>query len=164
MKAVIIGFAACYKSSAGRLAAQKLNCDFADVDKLIENKAGASAGEILRTQGETAFRQLETQVLCELAQRDNVIVSCGGGSVLSPTFELLAENSTAVWLTASAKTIYNRLNGRTRPLFDNLSLNELEVKIKERGALYSKYAAVKISTDNRSSAQVAEEIVSLLKK
>lgn len=160
---VLIGFAACYKSSAGKIVAKKLGYNFADVDKLIESKAGVTVSEIFKTQGEAVFRKLETETLTELSQADNCVISCGGGSVLSPEFFKLTQNAAVVWLTATAKTVYNRLNGATRPLFDNLTVDELSSKMAERTELYAKYATHIIATDARSSRQVADEILKAIK-
>lgn len=162
-KIVLIGFAACYKSSAGKIVAKNLGYNFADVDKLIESKAGATVSEIFKTQGETVFRNLETETLTELADLDNTVVSCGGGSVMSKEFAKLAQSAAVVWLTATPKTVFNRLNGATRPLFDNLTLTELASKMAERNELYAKYATLKITTDARSSRQVADDVLKAIK-
>lgn len=163
-KIVLIGFAACYKSSAGKIIAKRLGYKLADTDKLAQDKAGMPVSRILNELGEQAFRQIEGETLIAVSQMENVVISCGGGSVLSQDFATLAKDSEVVWLTATAQTIYKRLNGKTRPLFDSLTVDELQAKMDERHSLYERYSTLRFTTDNRSSRQVAEEVLSVLNK
>lgn len=163
-KIVLIGFAACYKSTVGKRLAESLNLKFVDTDKRIEAQIRMPISKIISEYGEEKFRAIESETIKSVAQLDGAVVSCGGGSVLSDEFETLAEKSVVLWLTASAETVRDRLNGRTRPLFDGLSLNELQIKIEERKNLYRKYASAEISTDGLTSMQVFEKALKTLKK
>ena len=162
MKLVIIGFATSYKSSVARHLSQKLNIPLFDVDKLVESQSGMSIAQIFAQHGESHFRYLESQVIEELATKTNCVVSCGGGSVLSEAFEQLATNATIVWLKVDGKNVHRRLTGRTRPLFDNLSVAQLEQKIEQRNPYYAKFATVDVDTNGKSSKQVVAELCSKL--
>lgn len=162
MKLTIIGFATSYKSTVAKHLSKKLNLPLYDVDKLIEEQAGMSISQIFAEHGEGYFREMESGVICRLATKPTGIVSCGGGSVLSPEFPSLAQNTTVLWLKVDAKTAHKRLNGVTRPLFDSLTVGELSTKIDQRNPLYAKYATVELDTSGKPSKQVVEEVYKLL--
>lgn len=168
MKTILIGFAACYKTTVGKLLSQKFNCRFFDVDEQIEAAEQKTVAEIFSDGGERAFRAAETDVLLSLqsmlqSQSDlDCVIACGGGSVLSPTFLDFSNLGIVVWLTANAQTVKSRLTFGTRPLFDGLSTCALEQKIVEREALYASFADFSVSTDGKTSSAVAEEVFRLL--
>lgn len=157
MKIIIIGFAACYKTTVGKLLSQELNCQFFDVDALVENAKQQTVAEIFAEHGEQTFRNAETEIVNSLSGVCG-IVSCGGGSVLSPNFSGFAKTGKVVWLKANAETIKSRLTCGTRPLFDNLSLTELQQKIAQREKLYAPFADICVDTCGKTSEQVAAEV------
>ena len=158
MKIVLIGFACCYKTSAGELLAKKLNYAHIDVDKMIEAGAGKSVAEIFETSGEKEFRRFERQALLSLMPCRDTVISCGGGSVLADSFEEFAEGATVVWLTAKADTVVSRLGGVSRPLFDGKSADDIARLMDVRAQYYAKYADIIVSTDNLTSSQVADAV------
>lgn len=162
MKIVLIGFACCYKTSAGELLAKKLNYAHIDVDKMIEAGAGKSVAEIFASSGEREFRKLERQALLSLIPCEDVVISCGGGSVLADSFDVFAEGATVVWLTANADTVVSRLGGVSRPLFDGKSADDIYRLMDVRAPYYAKYADLVISTDNLTSNQVADIVFNKL--
>ena len=164
MKIVLIGFACCYKTSAGELLAKKLNYAHIDVDRMIEAGAGKSVAEIFATDGEGEFRKLERQALLSLIACDDIVVSCGGGSVLADGFKVFAEGATVVWLTASADTVVSRLGGVARPLFDGKSVGDIAKLMDGRAQYYAEYADLTVATDNLTSAQVSDILYSKLVK
>lgn len=163
MKVVLIGFATSYKTTVGSLVAKQLQCSFWDVDSLVEEVAHSAVSEIFAQQGEEAFRKLENDVLEKLSDVSGV-VSCGGGSVLAKNFQAFAQNGTVVWLKTSAHSVKQRLTVGTRPLFDNLSAQQLAQQIERREKLYRKFADVCIVTDNKTSQQVVDEVLQFLKR
>lgn len=163
MKLVIIGFATSYKSTVAKHLSHKLNIPLLDIDKLVESQAGATIAQIFAEQGESHFRALESHVILDLSQKDDCVISCGGGSVLSPDFPQLCQNATVLWLKVDAKSAHKRLNGHTRPLFDNLTEQQLAHKIAERTPLYAKYANLTLDTSAKGSKQVLAEVCKLLK-
>ena len=163
-KIILIGFAACGKSSVGRLLADRLGCEFVDTDGELERVSNLAVSDIFKLYGEERFRQLESELLASLTDRINVVISCGGGSVLVDSFQSFAAHSTAVLLTATAQTVRDRLNGFTRPLFDRLSVQELDECIERRSHIYQGYADVEFSTDGKTPEQVGEEIYNYIIK
>ena len=162
-KIILIGFATCYKTTVGKLLAKKLNCAFVDTDAEIECLEKMSVQQIFDTQGEAYFRRKENELFRALDACDTV-VSCGGGSVLAESFDEFKRNSVVIWLTASADTVKSRLGGVARPLFDGLTVEQLEERIAERTSLYSRFACITFPTDSKTPEQVAEEIYTWIKK
>lgn len=162
MNIVLIGFACSYKTSVGKLLADKLNYNYVDTDLMIEQTSNRSIADIFATQGEQSFRSMESALLDVVSTMQDTVVSCGGGSVLSRRFEQLTQNATVVWLMSCAETVYSRLGDSKRPLFDGKTVEELDTMIQQRTPLYHKYANITVSTDNKTSQQVADQIQNIL--
>ena len=79
MTIYLTGFMGCGKSSTGRRVARALGYTFADTDCLVEETAGKSIARIFAEEGETVFRQLETEALVAIPQEGNTVVATGGG-------------------------------------------------------------------------------------
>lgn len=158
---MLIGFACCYKSAVGAIVARARGMRFVDCDALTQQLAGASVQELFH-RGEAEFRRYESAALDLLSDSDGTVIACGGGSVLSPSFELVARGATVVWLTASAATVKTRLGHTPRPLFDGLDERQLCDFIRLREPIYRKYAQLQLSTDGMSPDEVATRLLALL--
>lgn len=156
-KIVLIGFATCYKSTVGKLLADKLGYNFINTDEEIARACNKSIQQIFETCGEAYFRQMESEQL-RAVKGDNVVVACGGGAVLSDGFGEFIRDSVVIWLTALAETVHARLGSESRPLFDNLSVRQLRDVIQTRSLEYGKYAHAVFPTDGKTSEQVAEQV------
>jgi 3-dehydroquinate synthase len=98
------------KSTLGKRLAEQLDLPFHDLDELVVTQAGLSIPEIFASQGETAFRDLESQVLQRLVATQFGVIALGGGALLSPSNRALVEQSgTALLLTASLEVLLARL-------------------------------------------------------
>ncbi len=114
----LCGFMASGKSTVGPLLADKLGWDFLDLDTLIERQSGRSISDIFSTDGEAAFRQLETQALKELASSSHLVLALGGGATEAPDNQALLHSlGPLLWLHASFDTCLARMGDiSTRPL------------------------------------------------
>lgn len=158
---VLIGFACSYKTSVGKLIAKSLNVQHFDTDELVEQQCGMSAGELIDCSGQQALRDAEKQIVGTLPL-NNCVVSCGGGVPLSDSaMRLLKRNSVIVWLRTSAPQVQLRLKNSTdyRPLHRTKDLASLTVFVAERDNIYKLYADVDVSTDGKTSQNVAEEVL-----
>ncbi|MCQ2591354.1 MAG: AAA family ATPase [Treponema sp.] len=79
---VLIGMPGCGKSTVGRKLAKQLNMTLFDTDEEIKTQQGMTPSEIITNQGEPAFRQIEAEICAQLATKNNVIISTGGGAIL----------------------------------------------------------------------------------
>ena len=118
---ILIGFMGCGKTSVGIKLSYRLKQTFLDTDKQIEKKQGRSIREIFASDGEAAFRQMETECIKELLAgtgNSKQIFSTGGGTpVKEENRELLKRLGTVVYLKVSPEVVYERLKGDTsRPL------------------------------------------------
>lgn len=153
------------KTSVGQIIASKLNLNFIDTDILIEEEAGISISRIFSRHGEDYFRSLEGKILAAVVNdRNDFVLSTGGGIVISPQNRKLLLNQTkAFLLKASPEEIYRRTkDDENRPLLaGETPLSNIRGLIKARTDFYNKFTN-KIETENKSPCEVAEEIIFLL--
>src|SRR5262245_7017378 len=106
----LIGYRGTGKTTIAPLLAQSLGWQPMDTDQLVMAKAAKSIAEIFRTAGEERFRDLESEILAELARGSNQVVSTGGGIILrEPNRQLLRQHGWVVWLQSSPEVILRRL-------------------------------------------------------
>ena len=151
----IIGMPGAGKTTIGRMLAERMGRPFYDTDDEITAKTGCSAAELLSTEGEDAFRALETEVLHELGRKSGCIISCGGGVVTKPeNYRLLHQNSTIVRLDRNI----DLLETSNRPLSERDGVQAL---FEKRDPLYKRWADVDIS-NNATKEEVVEGALTAL--
>ena len=157
----LIGFMGTGKSSVGRLVAEKLRFEFLDTDELLEARAGKSITEIFAQQGEPAFRDLEHQLVVDLADRSRTVIATGGGLPVNPAnLDRLKQRALVVCLWASPGKIFERVHSQThRPL-----LHDPDPEAKIRALLaarepYYRQADVLVNSDSRTIREVVQQVV-----
>ncbi len=161
----LIGFSGTGKSLSGIKAAELLRMPFVDMDDLIEYRIGKSISRIFEDDGEAAFRNIETELLQELSQKTRRVVSTGGGvPVRTENREIMHTSGLIILLTATPKTIHQRLTAREnrsrilRPLLgDDAPKIKIAKLLDEREEAYS-CADRTVDTEGLSHKQVAEAI------
>lgn len=160
---VLIGFMGSGKTTVGIRLSWKLKMSVEDTDKMIERRAGKSISDIFATEGESAFRQMETNLLKEISEKNySRILSVGGGTPVNPVNRpLLKKCGTVVYLRLQPETVYKRLKEDTqRPLLQcEDPLEKIRTLLKEREAAYAECADIIIDVDDITVDQVAEEIL-----
>jgi shikimate kinase len=114
----LTGFSGSGKSTIGPLLANSLGFEFIDLDKAIEQSADKSINRIFAEEGETAFRALELNTLETIINRQDLVVSLGGGVLENDLcFSLIRKHGTLVYLKSSPEILTMRLQHKTdRPL------------------------------------------------
>ncbi len=163
MNIILIGFMGTGKSSVAPLVADKLNMEYIEMDKLIEKKAGKSIERIFRDGGEIAFREFEVAVARDLRNINNAVVSCGGGVVMNKIIiDYLKFNGIVIGMFADFDTIFKRVAGDLpRPLFKDRKVAEKLYNFRK--PMYELYSDKRVSTDNKSVEEVAEEIIEVIR-
>lgn len=174
---VLVGPPSSGKSTIGRALAQRLGADFVDVDEVIEERTGKPIGEIFATDGEPAFRELETattiQTLTELsasgrsAARPNMgnsaVVSLGGGAVTSAEIRAALAPYRVVWLRVGIAAAADRIGLNTaRPLLLGNVRGQLIKLMREREPMYAEVATISLATDHQEPAELVESIIQQL--
>jgi shikimate kinase len=162
----LIGMMGAGKSTVGRILARELGYRFVDTDALIERVAGMSVSEIFAERGEEGFRELEAQVLGEVAAYKNLAVATGGGIVLRRHNWSYLQHGIVVWLDVPAELLMARLQGdTTRPLLRNPDpKGKLQQLLEERQSLYAQ-ADVRVSVgEGETPQQVAARVIEGVRK
>lgn len=160
-----IGFMGAGKSTIARKLARSCGIASLDMDKYIERAQGCRITEIFADGGEETFRKIERQTLLELAQGDApMLISCGGGIVVSPeSRQVLKESGFVVHLLVDADEAAARISDKSsRPLFNDIE--SARRRCRERLPLYEEVADLTISTGGKSVYRIANEVMSGLRK
>ncbi len=138
----VIGLPGSGKSDLSKLLAEYINYSFFDMDKVIESREKKTINKIFEDSGEEYFREVESDVLEELSNIKNAVISTGGGAVLKEKNRvLIREKGIVIFIDRPAELIVNNINVSERPLLvqDKNKLIELS---KKRYALYRECATV----------------------
>ena len=133
------------KTTVGKALSKEMNMFFYDLDWYIESRMHKSVKQIFDERGEDGFRQIEYNMLHEVAEFENVIISCGGGTAcVFDNIDYMNAQGETVYLKATPEVLYGHLKmGKTvRPLLLNKTADEVQVFIREqlekREPFYSK--------------------------
>jgi len=166
MNVVLIGYRGTGKSTVGRLLASRLGRLLVSTDAEIIKRARRMVPEIIAQEGWEYFRDLESDICRELADRDQLVIDTGGGAIIrTQNIEALKKNGTVFWLTASVETIVKRIGSdNQRPSLTGTKsfVDEIQEVLQERVPKYQAAADHVIATDNRSLNQLVETVLSLM--
>lgn len=161
MNIVLCGMMGAGKTVVGKILADTLGWAWADTDETIASQYGAIP-ELFEKQGELYFRDLETQTVKTLAQKDRLVISTGGGTLLrTENASLLKQNGVIVYLRASKETLVKRLQGdKPRPLLKAGRIDEkIDELLRARKEIYEGVSHLVVDTDEKTSKVIAEEIL-----
>ena len=161
----LVGFMGCGKSTLGQQAAERLGLPFRDLDRMVEDAAGATVAEVFSRQGEASFRALEAEALGraldELA--GGGILATGGGAFVDPASRrLLARPGVVtVWIDVPLAAIVQRVpRDGSRPLLgDPEALDRLFAARRE---LY-RAADLRVDAGSASLEETAERLIRVLR-
>lgn len=157
----LIGFMGSGKTTIATALAEKLGLTEIEMDAWIVNKEGMSINDIFAKFGESYFRQVETDLLRELAGKEDIIVSCGGGAVLrEENAALMRQAGRILLLKAKPETIYERVKDSTeRPLLNgNMNVDYIRGLMDARQPRYLAAADAVVVVDGKSVEEICTEI------
>ena len=164
---VLIGFMGTGKSTISEYMNQKFGMEVIEMDQIIAQRQGMTISKIFETYGEEYFRELETNLLIELQEKKNLIISCGGGVPMKERNVVeMKKNGKVVLLTVMPETILKRVrNNHDRPLLEGRK-NEAYISelMEKRRAKYEAAADIQVATDNRNKQQICDEMVKKLRE
>ena len=142
---ILIGYMGAGKTTIGKALSKELGIIFYDLDWYIESRMRKTVPQIFAERGEEGFRKIEYNMLHEVAEFENVIISCGGGTpCFFDNMDYLNQQGEVVYLKASPETLYKHLLMAKieRPLLKGKSADELIAYItehlKQREPFYEK--------------------------
>ena len=153
------------KSTVSDYLSSMFAMKIAEMDQMIAEREEMSIPDIFATYGESYFRAKETELLIELQSQKNVIISCGGGAALrEENVAEMKKNGRVVLLTASPKTVYERVkDSEDRPILQgNNNVKYIAELMEKRREKYEAAADIVIQTDNKAVLQICEELISKL--
>ena len=144
MKIFLLGYMGTGKTYWGKLWANQHGLEFYDLDHEIERNEGMTIREIFEKSGENFFREKEREALLQFADKDDFILSTGGGTpCFFDNMQWMNEKGITIYLNTSVAQLAERLSKEKahRPLIQNLSDKELisfiENNINKRNMFYT---------------------------
>ncbi|MBQ7041750.1 MAG: shikimate kinase [Muribaculaceae bacterium] len=167
----LVGYMGCGKSTLGRAVSRASGMRFIDLDNYIEGRYHRTVKEIFAEKGEDGFRDVERRMLHEVADFEDVIVACGGGTpCFFDNMEYMNEHGTSVFLDTPIEKLHSRLmKGRhKRPLIAEKNDEELRQFIIEalakRMEYYSKAQVIFPSDLLETTSEIAQTVKLFLEK
>ena len=166
LRIILIGYMGSGKTTIGRALSKELNIPFYDLDWYIESRMRKTVKQIFDEKGENGFRKIEQSMLHEVAEFENIILSCGGGThCFFDNMDYMNAQGETVYLKATPDVLYGHLKmGKSvRPLLLDKTPEEVSLfvrkQLQEREPFYTKakhtldvslmdnYAKIQISVD-----------------
>ena len=132
---ILIGYMGAGKTTIGKALSKELGITFYDLDWYIESRMRKTVSQIFAERGEEGFRKIEHNMLHEVAEFEDVIISCGGGTpCFFDNMDYLNQQGQVVYLKADPEVLYKHLMmAKTeRPLIKGKSHDELLAFIREQ--------------------------------
>ena len=160
---VLTGMMGVGKSTIGKNLANKLSYAHIDIDKIIEEKEGATINIIFKNKGENYFRTLENKITLRELKTDSSVISLGGGAFLNKDIRRTVKKfSLSFWLDINLNILINRLKkSKKRPLLFKKNIGETIGKIYyERKKIYSE-ADFKVRCDKLKTDTIVGKILKI---
>jgi shikimate kinase len=163
-RVILVGMPGSGKTVVGTMLAERLGWDFVDVDAMIEDHLGKPVAGIFASPeyGEAGFRMVERDTVAEvITSSQRVVIATGGGCVEDEvTRELLANETSVVWLVAEPGVLFSRVGMEPgRPLLAVDPAGSLERLLRKREPLYRIVSDLAIDTSGLDVSQVVEKIL-----
>lgn len=143
---VLIGMPASGKTTVGKIIADKLGRKFIDTDDIITERIGMSIKDFFAKEGEAAFRNIESEVIGELACENSLVIATGGGAVLRrENVSALKYNGKIIFLDRSVEKL---IPTESRPLSSDRE--SIKKRYDERYGIYCSACDLHIDGDGEA--------------
>ena len=135
LRIILLGYMGAGKTTVGHALAKELGIPFYDLDWYIESRMRKKVSQIFAEKGEEGFRKIEHNMLHEVAEFENVVMSCGGGTpCFFDNMEYMNQQADTIHLKASPEILQYHLSiGKgVRPLLLGKSKEEVQVFIRQQ--------------------------------
>ena len=151
------------KTTIGFRLAKKLNYNFFDIDAEIEKSENEKIANIFQNKGESYFRKIEEKIALTFLEKNNCVISLGGGSFLNENIrKKIKKNSYSFWLNWKIKTILDRISkNKHRPLALKLNDKDL-VNLYTKRIKFYKLSNFKVNCENKNKNEIIRNIFKLL--
>ena len=158
---VLTGFMGTGKSSVGRRLAGRLNRRFLDMDTEIEKREGKTASRVFEEDGEAYFRERERELVIELAQSSDLVISTGGGVLMdSRNLDDFQRSGVVICLSTDVDTILNRVSRDSkRPLLQCEDPRARIVEMLEARLPVYRMVPIQVDTTGASHDEVCDRII-----
>ena len=139
---ILIGYMGSGKTTVGRALAKELGLPFYDLDWYIESRMRKKVSQIFAEQGEEEFRRIERNMLHEVAEFEDVVISCGGGTpCFFDNIDYLNQQAQVVYLRCEPEVLHKHLlmGKGDRPLLKGKTPDELIEYIRQQLELREPY-------------------------
>lgn len=171
---ILTGYMCVGKTTVGKALAKELGQTFYDLDWYIEERFHTKVSKVFAEEGEERFRDLEHRMLHEVAEFENVVVACGGGTpCFYDNMDYMNRTGQTFYLKASPETIMQHLSisRGERPLLKGKTPAQLRTHIIEqlaqREPFYNKAQHtidVNVLDSFDRISQVVDDILAIVKK
>ncbi len=166
----LTGYMGAGKTTLGKAFAHQMNIPFIDLDWYIEERFHKTVGELFAERGETGFRELERNVLHEVAEFENVVISTGGGApCFFDNMEFMNRMGKTVFLNVHPDVLFRRLRvaKQQRPILQGKQDDELKafiVQALEKRAPFYRQAQYVFNADELEDRRQIDTSVQRLKQ
>lgn len=130
----LVGYMGAGKTTIGKVLSKMAGLTFIDLDYYIEGRFRKTVSQLFAERGEEGFRTIEHNMLHEVAEFEDVLVSTGGGTpCFFDNMAFMRQQGTTIYLQVSVEELAKRLElcKQTRPVLRNRSGEELSAFIAE---------------------------------